>query len=172
MLVYQNVFRPGLYQLLRLRRASTCQLHQAPSSLPTIGRTKPSRLKVHMWVQNKNNKNNGTPKSSILIGFSIINHPFWGTMIFGNTHLGKLLYFLNLNVSGILGRFPDKNHHLGWPTGGKGRYNLPSTMYVMKRNPSRKNQRLFQKDTILGCSLIISIPWQYMAIHFNPSMDW
>ena len=24
-------------------------------------------------------KNGGTPKSSILIGFSIINHPFWGT---------------------------------------------------------------------------------------------
>ncbi len=32
-------------------------------------------------------KNNGTPKSSILIGFSIINHPFWGTIIFGNTHI-------------------------------------------------------------------------------------
>ena len=32
-------------------------------------------------------KNNGTPKSSILIGFSIINHPFWGTPIFGNTQL-------------------------------------------------------------------------------------
>ena len=31
-------------------------------------------------------KNRGTPKSSILIGFSIINHPFWGTIIFGNTH--------------------------------------------------------------------------------------
>ena len=30
-------------------------------------------------------ENNGTPKSSILIGFSIINHPFWGTPIFGNT---------------------------------------------------------------------------------------
>ena len=30
-------------------------------------------------------KNRGTPKSSILIGFSIINHPFWGTTIFGNT---------------------------------------------------------------------------------------
>ena len=29
-------------------------------------------------------KNSGTPKSSILIGFSIINHPFWGTPIFGN----------------------------------------------------------------------------------------
>ena len=29
---------------------------------------------LHMGVS----KNNGTPKSSILIGFSIINHPFWG----------------------------------------------------------------------------------------------
>ena len=27
------------------------------------------------------------PKSSILIGFSIINHPFWGTPFFGNTHM-------------------------------------------------------------------------------------
>ena len=26
------------------------------------------------------------PKSSVLIRFSIINHPFWGTPIFGNTH--------------------------------------------------------------------------------------
>ena len=32
-------------------------------------------------------KNSGTPKSSILIGFSIINHPYWGTPIFGNTHI-------------------------------------------------------------------------------------
>ena len=30
-------------------------------------------------------ENSGTPKSSILIGFSIINHPFWGTPYFGNT---------------------------------------------------------------------------------------
>ena len=34
-------------------------------------------------------KNRGTPKSSILIGFSIINHPFLGTPIFGNTHILK-----------------------------------------------------------------------------------
>ena len=32
-------------------------------------------------------KNTGTLKSSILIGLSIINHPFWGTTIFGNTHM-------------------------------------------------------------------------------------
>ena len=37
-------------------------------------------------------ENSGTPKSSILIGFSIINHPFWGTPIFGNTH--KCVSFL------------------------------------------------------------------------------
>ena len=30
-------------------------------------------------------KNNGTPKSSILIGFSIINHPFWGFPLFLET---------------------------------------------------------------------------------------
>jgi len=32
-------------------------------------------------------KNRGTPKSSIFIGFSIIHHQFWGTPIFGNTHV-------------------------------------------------------------------------------------
>ena len=32
-------------------------------------------------------KNRGTPKASILKGFSIINHPFWGIPILGNTHL-------------------------------------------------------------------------------------
>ena len=33
-------------------------------------------------------KNNGTPKSSILIAFSIISHPFWGpTSIFGSIYI-------------------------------------------------------------------------------------
>ena len=36
-------------------------------------------------------ENSGTPKSSLLVGFSIINHPFWGTPIFGNTHMGPML---------------------------------------------------------------------------------
>ena len=30
------------------------------------------------------------PKTSILIRFSIINHPFWGTRIFGNIHLSEI----------------------------------------------------------------------------------
>ena len=37
----------------------------------------------HMAVS----ENRGTPKSSILIGFSIVNHPFWGATIFGNPHI-------------------------------------------------------------------------------------
>ena len=32
-------------------------------------------------------ENSGTPKSSILIGFSIIHHPFWGTPIFWKSHI-------------------------------------------------------------------------------------
>ena len=37
-------------------------------------------------------ENGGTPKSSILIGFSIINHPSWGTPVFGNTHVYLLKF--------------------------------------------------------------------------------
>ena len=39
------------------------------------------------WFKMGFSKDNVTPKSSILIGFSIINHPFWGTPIFGNTQI-------------------------------------------------------------------------------------
>ena len=35
-------------------------------------------------------KNNGTPKSSVFIGFSLLNHPYWGTPIFGNTHMNPM----------------------------------------------------------------------------------
>ncbi len=45
--------------------------------------------KISLWFCYMGvSKNRGTPKSSILIGFSILNHPFWGTIILGNTHMG------------------------------------------------------------------------------------
>ena len=44
--------------------------------------------KITHWYMDVS-KNSGTPKSSILIGFSIINHSFWGTPIFGNTHISS-----------------------------------------------------------------------------------
>ena len=43
-------------------------------------------------------KNNGTPKSSILVGFSLINHPFWGTPIFGNTMKHPYTYISSIFV--------------------------------------------------------------------------
>ena len=55
-------------------------------------------------------KNRGTPKSSILIGFSIINHPFWGTPIFGNTHVTEILLFFG-------NCFLPPNHVYGVSTG-------------------------------------------------------
>ena len=37
-------------------------------------------------------KNRGTPKSSILIGFSTINHPFWGTLFLETLIYANTLY--------------------------------------------------------------------------------
>ena len=48
-------------------------------------------------------KNSGTPKSSILIGFSIINHPFWGTPIFGNIHM--VIYMILTRYRGQVMKF-------------------------------------------------------------------
>ena len=49
------------------------------------------RLKCSSWNLNMGvSKNMGKPtKSSILTGFSILNHPFWGTPIFGNIHINQ-----------------------------------------------------------------------------------
>ena len=64
-------------------------LHPWGAALRFLGIATPELGK---WLNNDKHmgvsKNNGAPKSSILIGFSIINHPFWGTPIFGNTHIG------------------------------------------------------------------------------------
>ena len=35
----------------------------------------------------KVSKNRGTPKSSLEIGFSIRNHPFWGSPMYGHHHI-------------------------------------------------------------------------------------
>ena len=57
------------------------------------------------------------PKSSILIQFSIINHPFWGTPIFGNTHISPLglLWFIVIADSSIYtGIHIDLNLYTNW----------------------------------------------------------
>ena len=61
--------------------------------------------------------NNGTPKSSSLIGFSIINHPFWGAPIFGNTHVSKSKISRDVHWCGFSVRRPplSSNEPLGTP---------------------------------------------------------
>ena len=58
------------------------------------------------------------PKSSILIGFSIINHPFWGTSIFGNIHLGQTLTVYPNSKNIILGKLHQFQHWFGTFLGG------------------------------------------------------
>ena len=58
-------------------------------------------------------KNNGTPKSSILIGFSIINHPFLGTATFGNIHMYHLYGDSTSNTLAFV-TINDIIHHFGW----------------------------------------------------------
>jgi len=55
--------------------------------LPVMRNNYMSREKNRDFFQKGVSLNGGTPKSSILKGFSIINHPFWGTTIFGNTYM-------------------------------------------------------------------------------------
>ena len=49
------------------------------------------------------------PKSSILIGFSTINHPFWDTPIFGSTHIVKFYLLPDLSTIQFLA-FLERNH--------------------------------------------------------------
>ena len=73
--------------------AMSCHFHGRGTTTPKTTKwgvvggnmTMSCRKKNYMGVS----KNRGTPKSSILIGCSIINHPFWDTPIFGNTHIGN-----------------------------------------------------------------------------------
>ena len=46
-------------------------------------------------------KNNGIPKSSILIGFSIRNHPFCCTPVLGNTQMASKKWLANLPDGGL-----------------------------------------------------------------------
>ena len=51
------------------------------SSIPFLAQGRPSSDQIRTAEMMKEmgvSKNRGTPKSSILIGFSIIHHPFWG----------------------------------------------------------------------------------------------
>ena len=49
-------------------------------------------IHIYMYIYMVVSWNGGTPKSSSLIGVSIINHPFWGTPIYGTIHIYTYTY--------------------------------------------------------------------------------
>ena len=55
--------------------------------------------------------NGGTPKSSILIGFSTINNPFWGTPIYGNPHFTMLKWPLSRKNNFMFDQFWTYPYH-------------------------------------------------------------
>ena len=84
-----------------------------------------------------------SPKSSILIGFSIINHPFWGTPIFGNTHtFQKQLVPRNLSapigarLAPIVGVY-----WFVWPAIGVSVTSLRSWCYLQKSTAWKEMER-------------------------------
>ena len=57
-------------------------------------------------------KKKGTPKSSMLIGFSIINHPFWGVfLLFSETSICRDDFMVAMN-SGFLSSYQPWEFHI------------------------------------------------------------
>ncbi len=78
---YRTPTTPRPHRWLWQRDDATCRPIAGVKKLPC------DVVDVHkfIWVFPKIWEN--PPKHPILMGFSIINHPFWDTPIFGNTHI-------------------------------------------------------------------------------------
>ena len=99
-------------------------------------------------------ENGGTPKSSILIGFSIINHPFWGTPIFGNTHVDLKQFSVKKSKT-------PKTWGPQWPAGR-------SLNSLQGRFSDNKMQRLLPNHYLLQkTSLACFICWTWISLMRN-----
>ena len=76
------IYSPRYWEGMRINMGEWCENKRALQN--------PQKIMRYMDVS----ENSGTPKSSILTGFSTINHPFWGTPIFGSTHIVSFIFFL------------------------------------------------------------------------------
>ena len=90
--------RPGFFKktLISLNLStyfwnfSTLPCTTPPPRTPPPTSLKPNTgLAIYMGVS----INRDTPTSSIYIGLTIINHPFWGISIYGNRHITKQIHF-------------------------------------------------------------------------------
>ena len=95
-----QLYMPNFFHLTSSMQPKPQKLTSYPRKPEKLVEVRPSRpqkpgettrsCRFQRWDCDINmgvSKNKGTPKSSILIGFSIINDPFWGTSIFGNAQI-------------------------------------------------------------------------------------
>ena len=106
-------------------------------------------------------ENSGTPKSSILIiGFSIINHPFWDTPIFGNTYVGiwNLAWILRVYLRGAAAK---QSGFAGasWATPGR---TVPETVDDVSNVPWGTGERWISINHLPFGSLTVR-PWKWMV---------
>ena len=104
-------------------------------------------------------KNNVTPKSSILMYVNRVFHykPFWGTPIFGNTHIYIYMILLMVQKSGDhnLGCDTETLQVMGWNYLSTGAIFLPLTECNVLRegfpqsNPSRSGEGIFRLSILL-----------------------
>ena len=85
-------------------------------------------------------KNNGTPKSSILIQFSIINHPFWSIPIFGNTHIQISSESSESSESFFPNAAHAANARVGWVVGVAGTGEMVGDVVTGGETASTKGQ--------------------------------
>ena len=88
-----QIFKPNCFEFsvfcmcslvfIKARKMDTCKLIQIDSECKHV-QTWQTVVQRSWKLQVDVSENSGTSKSSILIVVSIINHPFWGTPIFGN----------------------------------------------------------------------------------------
>ncbi len=109
-----------------------------------------------------------TPKSSILIGFSIINHPFWGTIIFGNTHLDLIQVTSFFSLSGEQNKINIKNTTLWYWGSDKGHQGW----CIFLLNEELKNPRILKitgfKITVWFLGIFL-VHFSFPAIEPHPN---
>ena len=113
-------------------------------------------------------KNRCTSKSSILIGFSIINHPFWGTPIFGNTHI----YIYGMNVHHCLIILPRWLPYYGCTSKASWLLGKPSTQKRPLKLTTKAPKKLDGWNTILSYWVKRPIFRGKLAVRFREGMTW
>jgi len=105
-------------------------------------------------------ENSGTPNHPFLTGFSIINHPFWGTPIFGNTHTLEAPQKRDRKVScfsAVFHHLVPTNHQNSWNKRKRHTCKPPSLIIMLLRlvhTQSNTNAKPYTSQFLKGAWLL------------------